>query len=52
MGRVFAESPFLFSGYAAGGEGDLHRAGAALSVGDTGILDAEGFLTSSAAKTA
>lgn len=45
VGRVFAESPFLFSGYAVGGESGLHRVGPALSVGDTGILDDKGFLT-------
>lgn len=44
VGRVFAESPFLFSGYAAGGEGDLYRADGAMSVGDIGRMDAEGFL--------
>ena len=43
-GRVFVESPLVFSGYAVGGEGDLYLAGAALSVGDMGTMDADGFL--------
>src|SRR5262249_38231871 len=43
-GRVFVESPFVFIGYALGGEADLYRAGEALSVGDRGYLDADGFL--------
>jgi long-chain acyl-CoA synthetase len=44
VGRVFVESPLLFSGYAVGGEDDLYRAGNAISVGDRGRLDADGFL--------
>lgn len=42
-GLVFAESPLVFSGY-AGGEGDILRAGDALSVGDLGRVDDKGFL--------
>jgi len=44
-GLVFVESPFVFSGYATGESADLLRHGAALSVGDMGMLDANGFLT-------
>jgi long-chain acyl-CoA synthetase len=44
VGRVFVESPFVFMGYAAGGEQDLYRAGDALSVGDRGYLDDDGYL--------
>lgn len=44
IGRVFVESPFLFDGYAMGAGDDLLRAGAALSVGDAGYLDAAGHL--------
>jgi long-chain acyl-CoA synthetase len=44
VGRVFVESPLVFSGYAVGGEDDLYRAGDAVSVGDRGRLDANGFL--------
>jgi long-chain acyl-CoA synthetase len=44
VGRVFVESPLVFMGYAVGGEDDLYRAGNAVSVGDRGRLDANGFL--------
>jgi long-chain acyl-CoA synthetase len=44
VGRVFVESPFVFMGYAAGGEPDLYRTGDALSVGDRGFLDDAGYL--------
>jgi long-chain acyl-CoA synthetase len=44
VGRVFVESPLLFSGYAVGGEHDLYRAGNAVCVGDRGRLDVDGFL--------
>jgi long-chain acyl-CoA synthetase len=44
IGRVFVESPFVFMGYALGGEADLYRAGEAVSVGDRGYLDTGGFL--------
>jgi long-chain acyl-CoA synthetase len=44
VGRVYVESPLVFSGYAVGGEDDLYRAGNAVSVGDRGRLDAKGFL--------
>jgi long-chain acyl-CoA synthetase len=44
IGRVFAQSPFLFSGYAFGNEDGLSRCGTALSVGDLGYLDPSGFL--------
>jgi long-chain acyl-CoA synthetase len=44
VGRVFVESPLVFMGYAVGGEHDLYRAGDALSVGDRGFLDDNGFL--------
>lgn len=43
-GYVFVESPFLFMNYACGEASDLLRHGAAMSVGDIGFLDAEGFL--------
>lgn len=42
-GLVFAESALVFAGY-AGGEDDLVRVGKALSVGDRGRLDKNGFL--------
>jgi long-chain acyl-CoA synthetase len=42
-GLVFAEGALVFSGY-TGGEGDVIRAGDALSVGDRGRLDKSGFL--------
>jgi long-chain acyl-CoA synthetase len=42
-GLVFVDSALVFSGY-AGGEGDIRREGAALSVGDCGYLDEKGFL--------
>jgi long-chain acyl-CoA synthetase len=42
-GRVFVESPYLFSGYATGGENILSHEGA-MSVGDMGYVDAQGFL--------
>ncbi|BCJ91479.1 putative acyl--CoA ligase YhfT [Terrihabitans soli] len=42
-GLVFAESALVFSGY-AGGEGEILRAGDAMSVGDIGHLDDKGFL--------
>src|SRR5262249_60909669 len=38
------ESPLVFMDHAVGGDDDLYRAGHALSVGDRGFLDAEGFL--------
>jgi long-chain acyl-CoA synthetase len=44
VGRVFVESPLVFSGYATGGDDDLYSAGDAVSVGDRGRLDAAGFL--------
>ncbi|MFG1345321.1 AMP-binding protein [Xanthobacter autotrophicus DSM 431] len=44
-GLVFVESPFLFMGYATGESDDLIRHGAALSVGDMGVMDGRGFLT-------
>lgn len=43
-GLVFVESQMLFSGYAIGEEKDIYRAGRAVSVGDLGFLDANGFL--------
>jgi long-chain acyl-CoA synthetase len=43
-GRVFVESPLVFMNYAYGGSGGCWRAGAAVSVGDVGFLDADGFL--------
>jgi long-chain acyl-CoA synthetase len=42
-GRVFVESPYLFSGYATGDENIASHAGA-MTVGDMGYLDAQGFL--------
>jgi long-chain acyl-CoA synthetase len=42
-GLIFAESPLVFAGY-ADGDGDVVRAGNALSVGDRGFLDKNGFL--------
>jgi len=43
-GYVFVESPFLFMNYACGESSDLLRHGNAVSVGDIGYLDADGFL--------
>lgn len=43
-GLVFVASPMVFSGYATRGEASLRRYGDALSVGDVGFLDAQGFL--------
>ena len=42
-GRVFVESPYLFSGYAVGSD-SIVACGDALSVGDLGYLDSSGFL--------
>jgi long-chain acyl-CoA synthetase len=44
IGLVFVDSPLVFSGYALGGEEDVFRVGRAISVGDLGHLDADGFL--------
>lgn len=43
-GQVFVESPMTFLHYATGSAGDVDRIGDALSVGDMGYLDSEGFL--------
>jgi long-chain acyl-CoA synthetase len=43
-GYVFVESPFLFMNYACGEASDLLRQGGAMSVGDIGFLDPQGFL--------
>jgi long-chain acyl-CoA synthetase len=43
-GYVFVESPFLFMNYACGEASDLLRHGDAISVGDIGFLDPQGFL--------
>ena len=43
-GLVYVESPLCFSGYATGDPSALRRAGTAMSVGDIGFLDAEGFV--------
>ena len=43
-GYVFVESPFLFMNYACGEASDLLRHGSAMSVGDIGFLDPQGFL--------
>jgi len=43
-GYVFVESPFLFMNYAGGETDDLLRHGEAISVGDIGFLDRQGFL--------
>lgn len=42
-GRVFVDSPYLFSGYVGAGE-DIARHGQEMSVGDMGFLDTSGFL--------
>lgn len=44
IGRIFVESPFLFTDYALGGA-SLTRHGDALCVGDLGWMDENGFLT-------
>ena len=43
-GRVFVRSSLCFLGYATGDQPALTRLGEAISVGDIGFLDAEGFL--------
>lgn len=43
-GSVFVESPYLFMGYACGEAGALQRTGEAISVGDLGHVDENGFL--------
>lgn len=43
IGRIFVESPYLFSDYATGGEVITVRDGA-MTVGDMGFLDSSGFL--------
>ncbi|KAA5601719.1 AMP-binding protein [Blastochloris sulfoviridis] len=43
-GRVFVRSNLCFLDYATGDQPALTRAGDAMSVGDMGFLDAEGFL--------
>lgn len=43
VGRVFVDSPYLFSGYVGKGD-DIARCGNGMSVGDMGFLDASGFL--------
>ena len=43
-GRVFVRSELCFMEYATGDQPALTRAGEAMSVGDMGFLDAEGFL--------
>lgn len=43
-GFVFVESPFLFMNYACGAAADLLYQGEAISVGDIGYLDQQGFL--------
>ncbi|MDP2358393.1 MAG: AMP-binding protein [Beijerinckiaceae bacterium] len=43
VGRIFAHSPYLFMGYATGGEA-ITRHGVEMSVGDMGFLDSSGFL--------
>lgn len=42
-GRIFASSPFLFTGYALGG-GELVRRDDEMCIGDVGFLDSAGFL--------
>jgi long-chain acyl-CoA synthetase len=42
-GRLFVESDFLFDGYLKE-ENGIHRIGRAISVGDIGWLDGDGFL--------
>lgn len=44
VGLVFVESPFVFSGYALGDGDEVFQLGRAVSVGDLGFLDANGFL--------
>lgn len=44
IGYVFVESPFLFMNYASGETSDLLRHDDAMSVGDIGFLDPQGFL--------
>ena len=43
-GYVFVDSPFLFMNYACGEDSDVLRHGEAMSVGDIGFLDPQGFL--------
>lgn len=44
VGHVYVTSPFVFSGYAPDGAYPLRRRGDAISVGDLGRLDADGYL--------
>ncbi|MDF2116874.1 AMP-binding protein [Roseiarcaceae bacterium H3SJ34-1] len=43
-GHIFVESPLVFMGYATGVGSHLLRSGDAVSVGDVGSFDAQGFL--------
>ena len=44
VGEIWVESPYLFDGYVALSEDDTRRSGAALTVGEYGHLDKEGYL--------
>lgn len=44
VGLIYVESPLCFSGYVTGEPTVLRRAGSAMSIGDLGFLDPEGFL--------
>jgi long-chain acyl-CoA synthetase len=44
VGEVFVKSPFVFTGYACGDAAPLRQAEGAVSVGDVGRLDPQGFL--------
>ena len=44
VGHVFVESPLVFMDYATGAGGRMWRSGDAISVGDVGFFDEQGFL--------
>ena len=43
-GEIWVESPYLFSRYLRGATGDTRRRGRALTIGEFGRLDADGYL--------
>ena len=43
-GEVWVKSPYLFSGYAAGGSEETRQEGGYMTVGELGFLDPQGYL--------